>query len=62
MLVHYVTSNFIENRNLFVVVSVTFEYIAGVCNLVGPIWLLLPRRVSLFSIVMHVPNCMLSQQ
>jgi hypothetical protein len=33
MLVRFVSSHFVENRSLFVVVSVTFEYIACVCNL-----------------------------
>jgi hypothetical protein len=36
MLVHYVTSHFMENRNLFVVGHVKFEYIACICNLEGP--------------------------
>jgi hypothetical protein len=33
MLVHYVTSHFMENRSFFVVVHVKFEFIAYVCNL-----------------------------
>jgi hypothetical protein len=33
ILVHYATSHFMEDRSLFVVMSVIFEYIACVCNL-----------------------------
>jgi hypothetical protein len=33
MLAQYVTSHFMENRSLFVVVYVIFEFIACVCNL-----------------------------
>jgi hypothetical protein len=36
MLVHYVTSHFMENRNLFVVGLVKFDFIACVCNLERP--------------------------
>jgi hypothetical protein len=33
MLVHHVTSSFVENTSLFVVVSLKFRYIVCVCNL-----------------------------
>jgi hypothetical protein len=56
MLVHYATSHFMEIRSLFVVMSVTIEYITCVCNWVRPIRLHLPRRVSLLSSVTHVPK------
>jgi hypothetical protein len=54
--VHYATSHFMENRSLFVVLSVTLEYTACVCKWVRPIRLHLPRRVSLLSSVTHVPK------
>jgi hypothetical protein len=55
-LVHYMTSHFMENRSLFFVVHVKFEFVACVCNLERPSRPLLPRQVSPYRSAVSLPS------